>query len=493
MNITDRIRRQAQLKPNALAVVRPDGSHVSYAELERTIDFLASRVQALGLRPGNVAALILSRPYRQLCFMLALARVGVGSVSPSMPADDLAPHVDVWFTEEEGSFGEGRKVVQIERLWPQGALGAKDVPVVPSCEDGAAICGVFPTSGTTGTRRFVALSHDSLADRLARRMSPSATTEELRQICTIGPGTGYGFMHRLSVLWQGGAVVMTVRPEKILAAIAGHGVTHLAMAPISLHQLVSQVPAHAGPLPSLRQIEVGGAHLPQRLYALARDRLCANIVSQYGTAETGPVAGAPMTSLLDVPGAVGYVHPGVEVQAVDVDDVALPAGSEGALRIRSAGGATSYLGQPEASARSFKDGWFYSGDIGTVTPKGLLIIAGRASEIINQGGDKVSPHMVEEAILSFNGIKDAAAFALPDDTGVTRLWVAIVPAGAVDLAAISAHCRDRLRLGALPSILKLRALPRNDAGKVLRDDLRRIAIAARAKRREAAKNIKQNT
>jgi acyl-CoA synthetase (AMP-forming)/AMP-acid ligase II len=486
MNITDPIRRQAQLTPEAPAVIRHDDTHVSYAQFDRTIDFLAARIQTLGLVPGSIAAVIAGRPYRQLCSMLALARLGIGGVSLVKPADDLDEHVGAWIADKEIAAVGGRKFVPLDGLWPEGTLPAGDVPAVPSCEDGSVVCFLLPTSGTTGVRRFVAVTHGMLGQRMATRAPGSATNEEVRQICTIGSGTGYGLMLRLGVLWRGGTVVMTAGPDQILAAIERHRVTHLAMAPVSLQRLVAQLPARDAPLPTLRQIEVGGAHLPKRLHALARQRLCSNIISQYGTTETGPVAAAAMTALQDEPGAVGHVYPGVEVQAVDAEGVALAPGSEGNLRIRAPGMAAAYLGSPEASAGYFKDGWFYSGDTGKVTAEGLLVVGGRTSEVINQGGRKVSPHLIEEVVLAVAGVREAAAFGVPDDSGVTRAWVAIVPEGAVDMAALRAACRERLKVGARLSVLKVPALPRNDAGKVLRNELRRMATAARAKRRAAA-------
>ena len=238
---------------------------------------------------------------------------------------------------------------------------------MPSHQDGAAVCAIFPTSGTTGLPKFVAVSHTQIAHRVATKPPALQLPAGTRQICTIGAGTGYGFMLRLAVLCGGGTIVMTTGVQQILPLIAGHRVTHLALAPFSLQRLLQTLPAGVGPLPSLQQIEVGGSALPRRLRDLARQRLCANIVTQYGSAEAGPIAGANVDSLQGRPGAVGYGYPGVEIEVVGEDDVPVPPGTEGVLRVRSAGCANAYVGDPAASASVFKGGWVYPGDRGIMS------------------------------------------------------------------------------------------------------------------------------
>ena len=270
--------------------------------------------------------------------------------------------------------------------------------------------------------------------------------------------------------------------EQLVPCVERHRVNSLVVAPFALQRVLPGLPRDFGPLPMLEQIEVGGSALPGSHYDLARQRLCANIISRYGATETGFVAAAPMLALQGHPGAVGFVDPQVEVQAVDADDNPLPPGSAGTLRVRSDGCATAYLGDPAASARVFRNGWVYPGDEGAVSPDGLLTIMGRSNDVINQGGIKVSPETIEDVLLSLPEVREAAAFGVPDALGVTRIWAAIVPNGMPDMEALVSLCRERLKRNAPTSFLRLRKLPRNEAGKVLRDELRSMAIAARAKR-----------
>jgi len=241
-------------------------------------------------------------------------------------------------------------------------------------------------------------------------------------------------------------------------------------------------PQGAGPFPSLETIEFGGSPLPRRLYDLACARLCPNIVSLYGTTEAGAIAAAPMAALIDRPGAVGYVHAGVEIEAVDADDKPLPPGSEGILRVRSDTCVDGYVDLAASSTGAFKGGWFYPGDVGTVSGDGLLTLAGRASEVINSGGVKVSPQVIEDVLLSLPEIRDAAAFGAPDAGGITQIWAAIVPNGPVNAPTLRAACFERLLERAPRRFLRVKRIPRNAAGKILRGELTRMAIAAQARR-----------
>src|SRR3981189_1710848 len=99
-----------------------------------------------------------------------------------------------------------------------------------------------------------------------------------------------------------------------------------------------------------------------------------------------------------MPGAVGYITPGVRAQIVDRDGVVQPPGTEGLLRIRSEVAVDRYLGEPSGSERTFCDGWDQPGDFATLDTEGLLVISGRDKNVLSIGGDKISPEVIEAAL-----------------------------------------------------------------------------------------------
>ena len=123
-----------------------------------------------------------------------------------------------------------------------------------------------------------------------------------------------------------------------------------------------------------------------------------------------------------------------------------------------------------ASRDVFRDGWFYPGDMGTVTQDGMLIIGGREKSVLNLGGDKINPELVEHVLSAAPGVSDAAAFAIPNALGIDEMWAAIVWRGnAADQSAVQTHCRNNLPERFQPiHYVTVAAIPRNQFGKIER-------------------------
>jgi acyl-CoA synthetase (AMP-forming)/AMP-acid ligase II len=476
MNITDPIRRIAQLTPEAVAVLH-FGNVVTYREFNALIDSLATRISGIGLRPGDAAGLLGANHYGPLALTLALARLGVAAAI-SRPVVEGVGGVSLkaCFVDTAGAGAAVAGSVMVDDSWWRSPSSAEQGAPVPSWPDGKATCLLVSSSGTTGVPKAIALSHDTLRTRLFAKWLAMRAPDSARQICTLGLESYYGFYSTLRVLWTGGLVVTALKWSDFHVAIPSHKLNSLIMSPAQLHALLGALPQGAGPFPTLEVMEVGGSMLPSSLASQARARLCENIHVAYGAAEAGVVASAPLAVLERHPGTVGFIAPGIEVQAVDADHRPLPAGAEGIIRIRSANCIAAYHGDPEASTKSFRDGWFYPGDVGSVSGNGLLAISGRSSEIINSGGVKVSPQLVEDVVLMNPDVSEAAAFAVPDAaTGMQEIWVAIVQKNPVDTDALHGLCVQRLGQKAPKSFLLVKELPRNENGKVLRDQLTKMA------------------
>ena len=221
-----------------------------------------------------------------------------------------------------------------------------------------------------------------------------------------------------------------------------------------------------------------GAMLSRQLSQRARARLCQNLYSSYGSTETTTVAFGPASVLERVPGAVGYVQPGVVVEAIDGSGNVLPPQRDGALRIRTDHMAEGYVGDPETTRAFFRDGYFYSGDIGHLTAEGLLVITGREKTALNVGGDTVSPELVEDIIGAFANVEEAAVFALNDELGIARLFALIVAKSPIEESGLLQHCAQRLPPSCIPTrIIPVDALPRGGQGKLERQRLPEIAAA----------------
>jgi acyl-coenzyme A synthetase/AMP-(fatty) acid ligase len=332
---------------------------------------------------------------------------------------------------------------------------------------------VFRTSGTTGTAKRVAMSHQDAGARAARRLRSLDMPHPLRTLSRVRPRASYGFQICLGTLWAGGTMVESGELKEVANVIERQRVTWLVTPPGVLAPLIDAMPPRSTPLTSLALLEVSGSRLTKGLASLAAERICENVNVLYGSTETGIVAGGRFTDMAGVPDAVGHLVPGVEVEAVDDAGTPVPRDTDGFLRVRGDGCARGYLDDTGPS-RAFRDGWFYSGDMGRVVD-GILVLRGRADERINVGGAKSSPEALETVVLEMPGILDAAAFSLASPTGLDRVGMALVTGPSFDFEAFKAACHQRLGIFSPEIVLRVGAIPRNENGKVLRQALAQLA------------------
>jgi acyl-CoA synthetase (AMP-forming)/AMP-acid ligase II len=216
------------------------------------------------------------------------------------------------------------------------------------------------------------------------------------------------------------------------------------------------------------------------LIARAQQYLCANLISLYGSTEANIVATAPCAVTPD--GAVGYVTPDTAIEIVDADDAKLPAGTEGIIRIGGDYTVAGYVGDAEESRSAFRDGWFYPGDIGMITPEDMLIVTGRTKNVINAGGDKMTPERIEAAIAGCGGLDEAGVVGIVNAGGIEEVWAAVVSRQSIDQEMLAASCRAKLPAGFVPrGFISLPELPKNQAGKLDRQKLSElIKVGARS-------------
>jgi acyl-CoA synthetase (AMP-forming)/AMP-acid ligase II len=130
----------------------------------------------------------------------------------------------------------------------------------------------------------------------------------------------------------------------------------------------------------------------------------------------------------------------------------------------------------------FRDGWFYPGDVGSLTPENLLIISGRQNNILNLGGEKIAAERIEAVLASFKGVLQAAAFTATRKAGVQEVWAAVVCPETFDAKKLRAYCRERIPPHFVPAhILNLDALPMSAMGKVILPRLKEI-VAEKTRR-----------
>ena len=459
MNVTEPIREHARRQPAAPAYAGvPRRVQLDYRAFDRAIDAFAARALASGLRAGQTAIVDLQDTLAHIVATLALMRIGVAAAVPTL-ADRFA---DVRLAPRAT---EGSPLREVVVDWDWLAPDAADPAPAAIAPGGDAVCAIFGTSGTTGEPKHFAITHAMLARRLQTAATTMPLPPEPRALVQIGLRASITLLCLLHVHRAGGLVAFPELNE-LLPSIRARGVNTLFAAPSSVARMLRDLPADARVPPSIVRVFLTGGAVPARLLAEVRRRVCADVRVAYGATEVGPIAGAALADIGDLPGAAGVVAPGADVQCVGDDGRPLPAGSEGVVRIRRNPGSGVYVDAPEASAAAFRGDWFHPGDIGTLSAQRVLVITGRETDVVNVGGDKRSLAVIERQVREHEGIVDAGAFVVEGALGVPEVRVAVVAAPGVDVAGLAARLASHGELPRGTRFVAAADIPRNALGKV---------------------------
>ena len=337
------------------------------------------------------------------------------------------------------------------------------------------------TSGSTGRRRDRDESHKMLFDRIGHYgyAKGGLFPRTSRFFCGFGISTTPGFMYLLWMLFHGGAIYYPGDdPGATMQYFDPYKIQSFAASPHDLDGYLKLFEADPSLKCSFDLVICQGAKLSRELSERARTRMCHNLYTSYGSTEVLTTACGPAHLVCRVPGAVGFVCPGVTIETLDATGRLVP-GQEGSIRIRSPHIAKGYVGDVEATAQVFRKGAFYSGDLGYVDADGLLIIAGREKTALSISGDTVAPEIIEEIMCAFTGIDQAAAFDLEDTIGISRIHALIVANPSVNEDALRAHCESKLRRVFVPkTFLRVDDIPRGGQGKIDRPRVRELGKAA---------------
>jgi acyl-coenzyme A synthetase/AMP-(fatty) acid ligase len=284
-----------------------------------------------------------------------------------------------------------------------------------------------------------------------------------------------GNISAFAALFAGGVVVFHKQHDlpSFIDAIHLYAVTHAMMAPAMIKDVAARLPFEGNAFPTLKYLRIVGGGLSEHLVKLAKRKITPNLWLPYGISEVGAIAMASPEWLDSHPDFAGQPKPGVEVQVVDAEGHLLPVGQSGEIRVRVPQMPQAYYMNPQRSAEKFRDGWFYTSDIGLLNEEGLLRIEGRSDDRINLGGVKLYPERVEHVLNSHPEVRDSAVFALPDQDNNKVLVAALVlDHDGKPEANLIDFCRER-KLGNLTPrrFFIVKELPRNPAGKLLRSAL----------------------
>jgi fatty-acyl-CoA synthase len=492
------IERHAGFFPGRTAI-RFQGQTLSYADLAHGIERAAAMLCGeLGLRRGDRVAWLGSNHPDMLRLLFAAARCGV----ILMPLNwRLAPPEHAFILRDAGPkvlFAQRGLAAALEpNTVPEGcqlvltdAAGANE----PNLCDLSAAAGPAPghegrpddpvllvyTSGTTGRPKGAVLSQRALDCNADNAVDMHAMTARDHAL-TVLPLFHVGGLNiqTTPALKVGATVTLHERfePGAFLAAVGADRPSLTVLVPATISAVLAHPAWTQTDLTSLRAVATGAMAVPTELIEAFHSR-GVPVIQIYGSTETAPVAVYQrIPEAYDSVGSMGRVGLNTQVRVVDAAGAEVGPGVPGEVLVRGAHVADGYWNAPEATAKTFADGWFRSGDVAEYDAEGRFWFKDRIRNVIISGGENIYPAEVERVLCELPGVRECQVIGRADARWGMVPVAAVVADAGVGLTrdVVLAHFDGRLARFKHPrDVVFLAELPRNAMGKVRVDELARI-------------------
>ena len=510
MNTTEFLTIASAIVPDRLAMVF-EGRRITYEEFQSRVNRLANALAELGVERGDRVAMLQVNCNEHIEAYFATARLDAVYVPLNFRAradelsymvDDSGPKV---LMAGERYAGELRSA---DRLKPVRHYVSLEAPVeswlyydelvasAPDDErfpegDGDDLTIILFTAGTTASPKGVMLSHESFSSYVLDNVTPADPEVEERNILTVPLYHIAGVQSMMAAVYGGRSLIVQrqFEPLEWMRLVESEKANRAMMVPTMLKVLMDHPEFHRHDLSSLEVITYGAAPMPLEVIKRALAEFPgASFINAFGQTETAATITAlpPQDHVLEGSGeeieaklrrlsSIGKPLDDVEVRIVDEGGDPVAQGEVGEIVARGPRLMKGYWNQKEATAETIRSGWLFTGDLGYVDEDGYIFLAGRARDLINRGGEMVSPEEVEQVLQSHPAIDEAAVIGVPDvDWGERIRAIVVLKDGqSASETEIAEHCRRRLASYKKPeSVVFTEQLPHNPLGKVLKRVLR---------------------
>jgi amino acid adenylation domain-containing protein len=497
LNLEDLLAYYGRTAPGRTAILATSHAPVTYGALRVLVNEAVRGLRSLGVGPTDRVAVVLPAGAETAVATLAVATAAVCvPLNPSFTADECQRY-----------FGDLQIAALLTRpdmdSASRGVAHALGIPVIdlaPRPSDGPAAFGllgsgtgravggepatsadsdafILLTSGTAARPKMVPLTHASVCRSAYNAGATLALGPRDRLLNVLPLFHAHGLISGvLTSLAAGSAVVCTpgFNPTAFLQWLTEFRPTWYTAVPAIHRAVLSAADRHKHSLRrcSLRLIRSASASLPPAVLRELESLFGVPVIETYGMTEAASqIAANPLGRRK--PGSVGQ-SAGAEIAIMDQEGRSLAPGERGEIALRGPTITRGYDNDIAASESAFRDGWFRTGDLGYLDRDGYLFIVGRIKDVINRGGQKVAPVEIEQALLSYPDVVEAAAFSMPHERLGEDVAAAVVlrPDSKISAQKLRNFARERLARFKVPGLIRIvPEIPKSASGKIKRDGL----------------------
>ena len=478
--------------PEHPALIAPGGPTISYDSLRRQVHAAARQLNSIDIGRGDRVGIVLPNGTE-----FAISFLAASAVATAVPFNPVYTREEFKFyledtgvkalitslnsgTEAAEAVPEGARLIaatsdakgEVTLLAESGRQGPI-LSLAPGPEDVAL---VLHTSGTTRRPKRVPLTHSNLMASVRNIVETYRLETEDVSVCVMPFFHVHGLVaNLLSTLGSGGTAVAPSRFDARVfwSTVNAHRATWYSAVP-AIHQALLAWTRRKESVPlslpgTLRFIRSCSAALPSNVMREMEELFGVPVVEAYGMTETShQTTSNPLPPQKRRVGTVGP-STGPLVAVIDSGGTVLEPGRRGEVVIQGPNVMKGYEENPEANASSFINGWFRTGDEGYLDQESYLTITGRLKELINRGGEKISPQEIDEVLLAHPAVAEAVSFGLPSERYGEEVAAAVVLGREATQAELISYCREHLAPFKVPHALYIvSAIPKTASGKVQR-------------------------